>query len=142
MDTFEYYEWLDNFPPGVVQPRFKLSDFKTKPREPTPKCPPHVHVGAEDEFAECLHAYGAAYGADCSMRFRLVTRMLDVVDAPMMERSDDSLETDLSDTGSSCPSDMADQGNDWAREESMEERTRRREWQEAMRSLRMTLLHR
>ena len=58
LDTFEYYEWVDNFGPEVFQPRFKLSDF-VKPRAPQPKFPPQVHVGKEDEFAEVLHAYGA-----------------------------------------------------------------------------------
>ena len=60
LDTFEYCEWVSTFELGVVQPRFKLCDFvKTKPREPKPKCSPHVHAGGEDEFAECLRAYGA-----------------------------------------------------------------------------------
>ena len=58
LDTFEYYEWVTNFGPGVAQPRFKLSDF-ARPREPIPKFPPQVHAGGEDEFAELLHAYGA-----------------------------------------------------------------------------------
>ena len=56
--SFEYYEWVINFGPGVVQPIFKMSDF-VKPREPIPKFPPQVHAGGEDEFAELLRAYGA-----------------------------------------------------------------------------------
>ena len=62
LDTFEYDEWMANFGPGVIRPRFMLSDFSpAEVQGLAPTTPPQHHVEPEDEFKQCLQAYGSGH---------------------------------------------------------------------------------
>ena len=60
LDTFEYDEWMANSGPG--EPRFMLSDFfRADVQGLAPTTPPHHHAEPEDEFKQCLQAYGSGH---------------------------------------------------------------------------------